>query len=295
VTLSGIGGPEPLFNCKFTNNIVRGGPIFCTDVNQLTIQDNTIEVADFGAAQRIPIEVQRGGEAVLITGNIVVNDGTVTGAAISLGEVRRGVARTTIARNLCFTRSGNGIQCLSSDGVAIHGNMIVATEPCDHGIFIRSQSSDVNDVSIRNNEITGRERGAWSSGITIAATAPHQVRDFSVIGNSVHHATRGLAFEGTGFDATPVCALNCVADDVEAPLTGIEKLPGASLIVGGAASRGGTDANSGAGRYLAGLGEPDNRISGGVGDIFQRLDGGLGTTLYVKESGHGTSSGWAAK
>ena len=60
VSLSGISGPDPLFRCKFTDNIVLGGPIFCTDVGQLTIQNNIVLVTNLGTVQRIPIQIQRG-------------------------------------------------------------------------------------------------------------------------------------------------------------------------------------------------------------------------------------------
>jgi polygalacturonase len=73
VTLSGVSGPDPLLDCKFTDNIVLGGPIFCSDVNQLTIQHNIVLVTDLGTVQRIPVQVQRGGDAVIISGNLLVN------------------------------------------------------------------------------------------------------------------------------------------------------------------------------------------------------------------------------
>jgi hypothetical protein len=61
VTLNGIDGPVPLVRCKFTDNIVRGGQIFCTDVNQLTIQNNVVVVTGLDTANRIPAQVQHGG------------------------------------------------------------------------------------------------------------------------------------------------------------------------------------------------------------------------------------------
>jgi hypothetical protein len=79
------------------------------------------------------------------------------------------------------------------------------------------------------------------------------------------------------------------------PSLGIERLPFKSVVVGGATSRGGTTASSGAGRFIAGLGDPNNRVIGHVGDIFQRLDGTAGATLYVKETGNDINTGWAAK
>jgi len=194
VTLSGVSGPDPLFNCKFTDNIVLGGPLFCSDVDQLTIQNNTILVTRLGEVQRIPVEVQRGGDAVVISGNLLVNDDTVTEAVISVSEVnQRQVTRALVAQNLCFARSGNGIQCPSSDDVAVHANMIVATDACRQGVFIRSEASDMDQISVRDNDVTVKEKGAWSTGIRIASTAPHQIREVSVTGNSVRGPRRGSA------------------------------------------------------------------------------------------------------
>lgn len=99
VTLSGLKGPDPLFNCKFIDNIVLGGPISCSDVNQLTIQNNTVLVTHLGTTvERIPVQVQRGGDAVIISGNLLVNDDTATEAVISLSE----------ANQRQVTRAGHG-------------------------------------------------------------------------------------------------------------------------------------------------------------------------------------------
>jgi Pectate lyase superfamily protein len=296
VTLSGVSGPDPLFNCKFTDNIVLGGPIFCSDVDQLTIQNNTVLVTHLGTVQRIPVQVQRGGDAVIISGNLLVNDDTVTEAVISLSEVnQRQVTRALVAQNLCFARSGNGIQCLSSDDVAVHGNMIVATDACGQGVFIRSESSDMDQISVRDNDVTVKEKGAWSTGIRVASSAPNQIRDVSVIGNSVRGATEGIRFENPHFERTPFCTLNRIGADVASPLIGLPNLPDKAVLVAGASSRGGAVATSGAGRILAGIGDPNNSVLGNVGDIFQRLDGAPGTTLYVKEAGNNTRTDWTPK
>ena len=66
-------------------------------------------------------------------------------------------------------------------------------------------------------------------------------------------------------------------------------------MVGGATSRGGTAANTGAGRFITGLGDPNAKVAGNVGDVFQRIDGGAGSSFYVKESGNGSNAGWMAK
>lgn len=296
MTLSGISGPDPLVRCKFTDNIVLGGPIFCTDVSQLLIQNNVIRVTNLGAGQRIPVQVQRGGDSVVITGNLLVNEDAATKAVISLSEVnQRQVTRALVTNNLCFARAGNGIQCLSSDDVAIQGNMIVATDSCAHGIFLRSEASPMDNLSVRDNDVTVKGTGKWEFGVRIAASSPHHIGHISVVGNSIRSAAKGVAFENPFFRQTPVCALNRIADDVPAPLVGIGNLPAASVIVGGATSTGGTTASSGAGRLIAGLGDPNNKVIGNVGDIFQRLDGTVGATLYVKETGNSTNAGWTAK
>jgi polygalacturonase len=296
VTLSGVSGPDPLLDCKFTDNIVLGGPIFCSDVNQLTIQDNTVLVTDLGTVQRIPVQVQRGGDAVIISGNLLVNGDSVTEAVISLSEVnQRQVTRALVTQNLCFARSGNGIQCLSSDDVAVQGNMIVATDACGQGVFIRSESSDMDQISVRDNNVTVKGKGAWSTGILIASSASNHVRDVSVIGNSVRGATEGIRFENAHFERTPFCALNRIGADVASSLVGLPNLPEKAVLVGGASSRGGTAAHSGAGRLLAGLGDPNNSVLGDVGDMFQRLDGAPGTTLYIKEAGSNTNTDWTPK
>jgi hypothetical protein len=296
VTMSGISGRQPLVRCKFSDNILLGGPIFSTDVNQLTIQNNIILVTDLGAGGRIPIQVQRGGDSLLITGNLLVNDDAATKAVISLSEVnQRQVTRALVTNNLCFARSGNGIQCLSSDDVAIQGNMIVASDSCAQGIFLRSDQSPMDNISIRDNDVTVKGTGKWKTGIFLGASSPHHIDHFSLIGNSIRGAANGITFDGPGFRQTPVCALNRIADDVASPFVGLGKLPFNSIVVGGATSRGGTTASSGTGRFIAGLGDPNNKVIGNVGDIFQRLDGSPGATFYVKETGNSTDTGWIAK
>lgn len=87
-----------------------------------------------------------------------------------------------------------------------------------------------------------------------------------------------------------MCALNRIGDDVDIPLNGIKVLPAASIVVGGAASRG-ANAGTGAGRMLAGFGDPNvSGVIGNIGDLFQRLDGEPGKTLYVKEPENNTDT-----
>jgi hypothetical protein len=297
VHLSGISGPHPLVRCKFSDNIVLGGPIFCTDVNQLTIQNNIVHVTNPGFGKRIPVDVQRGGDSVIISGNLVIDDRGAE-AVIRLSEVNsRQVTRALVANNLCLARAGSGIACRGSDDVAVQGNMIVATASCVAGIFLRSEGSPMENISVRDNDITVKGKGKWKAGIHVSASVPHHIDHFSVIGNSISGAATGVEFAGSRFRKTPVFALNRLADDVTSAFTGIERLPEDSLIVGGAASRGGTQ--FGSGRFIAGLGNPNSKGPGGVigsvGDIFQRLDGIPGETLYVKETGNNTKTGWTAK
>jgi hypothetical protein len=297
VTLSGISGPDPLVRVRFSNNLVLGGPVFATDIRQLTVQDNTIVVPALDTPRnRIPLQVQRGGEALLITGNLVINEDTGTEAAISLSEVnQRQVSRALVASNLCFTAARNGIQLLSSDDVAVQGNMIVATGPCSHGVFVRSESSDMDHVSLRDNDVTSRDGGTWTAGLRLAATQPHRIGHVSITGNSVRGAAEGIRFSGPGFAQTPVCASNRIDAAVGAPLAGLNVLPEDAAVVGGATSRGGATPGAGAGRILAGLGDPNGKVVGNVGDLFQRVDGSPGAAFYVKESNDGATNGWTAK
>lgn len=46
---------------------------------------------------------------------------------------------------------------------------------------------------------------------------------------------------------------------------------------------------------LEGFGSPVGNVVANIGTLYRRKDGGAGTSLYVKESGNGTTAGWAAK
>lgn len=295
VSLSGKGSSDPLLRCKFSDNIVLGGRIFCTDVRQLTIQNNIVQTR---AANGALIGVSRGGDTVIIAGNMLVSEDSSAEGLIALREVnQRNVTRALVTDNLCFTDSGNGIICVSSDDVAIQGNMIVATGSCDNGIavFPENKTSPMDNISVRDNDITMKGKGKWNSGIRVAANNGPHISHFSVIGNSVRGAANGIELAGSHFRQTPVIALNRIADDVPSPFVGIENLPAKSVVVGGVTSRGGTTEKSGAGRFIAGIGDPKDKVIGNVGDIFQRLDGKAGETLYVKETGNGSATGWAKK
>jgi len=297
VTLSGVSGPDPATRIRFSNNIVLGGQVFSTDIRQLTVQGNTIVVpAAATPHNRIPLQIQRGGDSLLISDNIVINNDAGTEAVISLSEVnQRQVSRAIVSNNLCLAGSHIGIQVLSSDDVVVQGNMVVATGTCSHGVFVRCESSDVDQVSIRDNDITTRDAGTWTTGIRLAASSPHHIGHLSIVGNAVKGASEGIHFTGATFVQTPLCASNRIDAAVGAPLVGLGVLPEDAAVVGGAASRGGAAAGTGAGRILAGLGDPNGKVIGNIGDLFQRIDGGAGTTFYVKESGDGANGGWSPK
>ena len=251
---------------------------------------------DVGNKNRVPLQVQRGGESLLISGNLLMNECATTEAVLSLSEVnQRQVSRALVSNNLCVTRAGRGIQCLSGDDVAIQGNMVVATGPCAAGVFVRSESSGVDAASVRDNDVTVKGDGRWETGIRFAASAARPIGHVSVTGNSVKGAAEGIAFNGPSYAQTPVCALNRIDAAVASPIVGIGNLPERALAVGGGASRGGASAGSGSGRFITGIGDPNAKVTGNVGDVFQRIDGGAGSSFYVKESGDGGSAGWVAK
>jgi hypothetical protein len=292
VALSGIGGSAPLVRAKFTDNVVVGGQVFSTDVHQLTVQNNVIIMEEQPEGNRIALNVQRGGDTLLITGNLVVNAGTDAEAVLRLSQVnRRPARRALVANNLCISHSGSGIAVLSSHDIAVEGNMIVAAGTCTHGIAVRSEAANVDNLSIRGNDIITQDQGDWITGIRLAASRPHQILEVSIVDNSIAGAPTGIEFDGAGFRRTPMTALNRMASTVVEPLTGVAHLPEEAIVTGGTASRGGP---IGAGRSLAGLGSPENRVTGNVGDLYQRIDAGPGAALYVKETGDGTT-GWQAK
>ena len=296
VSLSGFAGPDPARRIKFSNNEISGGNIFCTDVNELTIQNNTVRVtalnSPLGNPQRIPIHLAIGGDSVLITGNLVVNDDPFTKTAIFLGGDRV-MAHALVTGNLCFTGGGNGIVCSSGHDVTIAGNMIVATNPCNNGILVRSQSSPMDNISVRDNDITIQGTAKWETGIHLSSD-PMDMFHISVTGNAIRGAGNGIFFEHSAYQRMPICALNRIANDVQVPF--VETVaPLFDIITGGFSSRGNAAAKPGAGRVIVGQGDPENRIVGNIGDIFQRLDGSIGETLYVKEENVNPNTGWKAK
>jgi hypothetical protein len=285
VSISGISGPDRTRRVNFTDNILLGGQLFSTDVDQLTIQDNMVLVpAGARAGNRIPLHIQRGGDSVLITGNLLVDENAETEAVLVVSEVnQRPVDRAIIANNLCFARSGTGIRVSSSEDVAVEGNLVVATGSCAVEIVLQSTPTSLERVAARGNDITVEGPGSWDTGILLNARAESPAQDVSVVDNSVHGAVEGVRFHGSGFQQTPVCALNRVDATVPSPLVGLDQLPAKAVLVGGAASRGGVAPGTGAGRFLVGLGDPNqNNVVGNVGDIYQRVDTTPGPRLFVK-------------
>jgi hypothetical protein len=176
--------------------------------------------------------------------------------------------------------------------------MVVATGACTHAIVVRSggPSSDVEGVSVRGNDLAVEGSGSWATGIRLVAAAGAPVRNVSVVDNSIRGAIEGIAFQGAGFEQTPVCALNRVDAGVARPLVGVAQLPHRVVVTGGATSRGGSTPGSGAGRCLVGVGDPNaNGVAGNLGDIYQRVDDNPGPRLFVKESDVAPDQGWSPK
>lgn len=293
VTIAGIRGADPAVRVKLSDSTILGGQVFCVDVAHLTIENTTVVVDERETGNRPPLQVQRGGDGVLIANNLLINDDTGTGAVISLSEVnQRQVTRAMVTGNLCFTRSGNGVQVNSSDDVIVNGNMLVATGECGSGVVVRSETSNVHNISVRHNDVTTASGGSWQRGMFIVAAESLQLSGLSIVDNAVSGAAAGVRFQGPGFSTTPFCALNRMDESVTTHLVGLARLPECAVTVGGAAGPG---AGGQGGRTLIGADDPNGRVTGDVGDIFQRIDGGAGATLYVKESGPGTTTGWSAK
>ena len=297
VSISGVSGPDPARRVKFVNNIVRGGTVFCTDVEDLSIQDNTIVIIDEpGGDSRIAVHVQRGGHGLAVTGNLLVNQHPATPSMIVISEVNnRPVDRAMIARNLCFSRAGSGIEVRSCEDVQVDGNLLVATGGCSQGITVQASSvSDVSSVSVRDNDITTEDGGSWDTGVQIGGGKT--VQHITVTGNAIGGASTGVQFQGGHLQQTPICALNRVRADVTTPLDGLTTLPERAVVVAGAASRGGNAPGQGAGRVLVGTGNPnDNQVAGNLGDVYQRVDPEPGPRLFVKEDDQTPGTGWTPK
>lgn len=162
----------------------------------------------------------RGDDSVIITGNLLVNEDTATYAVISLSEVNnRQVTHALVTNNLCFARIALGIQCISTNDVAIQGNMIVATGACNHAILVRSQSSAVEDISIRDNalqsEIATIQLKIRANGRVESSSPPNHMKSARFPSPEIPFAvqSRGLFFMIPVFRKTPVlrkhrCALS---------------------------------------------------------------------------------------
>src|SRR5262249_47431682 len=160
-----------------------------------------------------------------------------------------------------------------SDDLIVQGNLVVATAACNNGIAVRSESSAVSNISLRDNQITAQDTGKWENGIHLLSD-PDPIQNLSITGNSINGAKRGIFLEGDKYEPVPLCALNQVAEDVKVPFLGLNQNHLNHLIAGGVTSRSG-------GRLIVGIGSPEGSIQGNVGDIFQQLDGESGATLWV--------------
>lgn len=295
VTLSGINPTNPSLHCKFNNNLVLGGAIFCAYVSHLTIQNNTVRVVDrLGTdgqpAAQSPVFLRRSCKEVVISDNLLIDEQTYykkNNGVITLSEA---VDRVMVSNNLCLSGASDGIVCLSGEDITIQGNKVIATGNCKQGIRLRSQISSLDKIVIRNNDISIKETGTWEKGMQITAH-PNEIQRISIVGNFIDGATlEGIVFDESNFQQTPIFALNQI--EAATPLHGLGNLPEGCVVSNGNI---GVTTSSGIGRFVTGEGDPNNQVTGNVGDIFQRLDGGVGSTLYIKETGHGTQTGWSAK
>ncbi len=298
VAIEGVSGADPARRIAFAGNHILGGEIFATDVAELTIRDNVVEVPASTRPGSVLVNLQRGGDTVLIQDNVLVSAHPETVGVINLSEVNnRQVSRARVAGNLCVTAAGHGIQVTGSDHVAVEGNMLVATGPCSHAVRVHAESSEVDGISVRENDVSVAGPGSWDIGVRFVATQP--VRHVSAVDNSFHGVGVSVSFVGNAFTEAPLCALNRAGTDVARSFEGLEELPQQAVVVGGGVSRGGTGPGSGGGRFLAGVGDPNQTgVPGNVGDLYQRLDQDPQApvpTLYVKETGDDTTTGWSPK
>ena len=303
VSLSGTpsaGSADPLADVHFTNNILLGGSVFCTDIDRLTFRGNIV-IGSSADTARTALDVHRGGHDLLIADNVLVNRAASNvEAVIKLGGAsNRPTSHTMVSDNVCVTAFGIGIVAMSPVDVSVHDNLVIAVAQCTDGIAVRADAADGDGISLRDNDITTEDNGAWSAGVRISATLPQQLDNLSVMGNSIRGSNTGIIFDANGVTHTPICALNSIGVDVTQPIKGVETLKEHALIVGGAGTGSGA-AGRGTGRFLVGTGDPNaadgnTGVAGNIGDIYQRLDGGAGHTLYVKEGHDGAATGWTPK
>jgi hypothetical protein len=197
VSISGFSGLDPARNIKFVNNQINGGSVFCSDVQELQIQNNTIRSTPLGTTQKIPIYLAQGCVDIVIKNNNLINEDAETKSVIlMLGK--REPKCVTVANNNCFTLAGTGIQCLSGRGITIQANRITATSDCNCGIKIRSQTSDMDQIVVQTNTISIQETGHWRFGILLDSR-PHNLTELDVTGNTIDGANKDIEFLGTNF------------------------------------------------------------------------------------------------
>ncbi|GAA4474176.1 right-handed parallel beta-helix repeat-containing protein [Phytohabitans houttuyneae] len=291
VSLSGISGADPLRRVTFSNNHIRGGTIFCTDVRQLVLRDNVL-VASPGQDRiaGIPLHVQRGGDGLLISGNLVADERGTTAGAIVVSQVNdRPVNRSLIANNICHIAAGAGIVVDSVRDISVDSNLLVAVGQASQAVLVRSASTAVEGIAVRDNSITAKDAGRWETGVHLAAQNPFG--QVSITGNTVAAATWAVRFAGQAFQQIPVCGLNRIEPDVTEAVAGLEALPEHSVVISGAATGG----LASAGCLIAGLDHPEGRVTGALGDMYQRIGPASGPRLFVKEAATSPTTGWTAK
>lgn len=197
VSISGFSGLDPARKIEFTNNNITGGSVFCSDVHELNIQNNTIRSTSLGTNQRISIYLGQGCKGIVIKNNNLINeDGETKSVILMLGQ--RQPTCVIIANNNCFTLAGTGIQCLSGSEITIQENRIKATSACNCGIKIRSQTADMDKIFVQTNTIAVQETGHWNFGILLDSRLNH-ITNLEVTGNTINGANKDIEFIGTNF------------------------------------------------------------------------------------------------
>jgi hypothetical protein len=197
VGLSGFGGKDRAQGIKFINNKINGGHIYCSDIQDLTLQNNTVLIPSTGKVKRTPIYLGPSCENVLIDGNKLVSDHPASQSLI-LAEGVRKVVNVTVSNNDCSIQAGTGIQFLCGDGITIDSNKVVARGACKNGIKVVAQSADMDQVSVLHNQVHGEGTGRWEKGILLAAQA-HCISHLTVDGNLISDADKEIVYLGKKF------------------------------------------------------------------------------------------------
>jgi hypothetical protein len=206
VSLSGISGADPLRRVTFSNNHISGGTIFCTDVRHLVLQDNVLVARPGDRIAGIPLHVQRGGDGLLISGNLVGDERGTTAGAIVVSQLNdRPVNRSLIANNICHIATGAGIVVDSVRDISIDGNLLIAVGQAGQAVLVRSASTAVEGIAVRDTSITAKDAGRWETGVHLAAQNPFG--QVSITSNTVAAATWAVRFTGQAFQQVPVCGL----------------------------------------------------------------------------------------